>query len=84
MVVGISQDDVASHKAFSDKFNLPFRLLADTENKVRKLFGVRRDFLGFTPGRETFMVNQKGVITSIYNSPFEVETHVDKALNAFD
>lgn len=84
LVVGISQDDIESHRAFAEKYNLPFKILSDTENKVRKLFGVRKDFLGFLPGRETYMVNQKGLITSIYNSQFEAGAHVDQALVAFD
>ena len=39
-VVGISSDDVASHKSFAEKYHLPFTLLSDTKGEVRKLFGV--------------------------------------------
>ena len=38
IVIGISADSAASHKKFEEKYNLPFILLADIDNKVRKLF----------------------------------------------
>jgi peroxiredoxin Q/BCP len=39
-VIGVSHDDVAAQKAFKEKYNLPFTLLADTESAVIKAFGV--------------------------------------------
>jgi peroxiredoxin Q/BCP len=39
-VFGVSADDVAKQKAFQTKYRLPFRLLADTEQKVIGAFGV--------------------------------------------
>ncbi len=38
-IIGVSTDDVADQKAFKEKYNLPFTLLADTEKKVMKAFG---------------------------------------------
>ena len=38
-VIGVSADSVESHKAFAEHYNLPFTLLSDVENKVRKLYG---------------------------------------------
>ena len=43
-VVGISLDDVASHKEFSDKYNLPFVILADEGGAVADSYGVLRDY----------------------------------------
>ena len=39
-VVGISRDSLKSHDNFKAKFNLPFALLSDAEEKVCNLFGV--------------------------------------------
>jgi peroxiredoxin len=38
-VIGISGDDAVSHKAFAKKYRLPFTLLSDEGNKVRKEWG---------------------------------------------
>ena len=65
-VIGISSDDVASHKKFADKYNLPFTLLADIDKKVRQLFGVPNSVLGLIPGRVTYVINAKGYITYIF------------------
>jgi len=82
IVVGISSDNVASHKKFSEKYQLPFRLLADTDKKVRKRFGVPRSVLGLLPGRVTYIVNNKGIITYIFNSQFGAQKHIDEAIKA--
>ena len=77
-VIGISADSVQSHIKFTTKFNLPFILLSDTDKKLRKLFGVENDFL-FIPGRQTFVIDNNGVILFIFNS-MQGKIHVDKAL----
>jgi peroxiredoxin Q/BCP len=43
-VVGISLDDVDSHKEFSDKYKLPFVILADEGGAVADSYGVLRDY----------------------------------------
>jgi len=67
VVVGISADSEKSHLRFADKYKLPFTLLADTKNKVRRLFKVENK-LFFLPGRETFIVDPKGKIIMTFNS----------------
>lgn len=70
-VVGISADSVKSHAKFVEKYQLPFRVLADTEKEVVKLYGVwgpkkfmGREFLGIQ--RMSFLVNPDGVIAKVY------------------
>ena len=46
-VLGVSGQSVESHKSFATHHNLPFILLSDENNKVRKLYGVPSIF-GFT------------------------------------
>jgi peroxiredoxin Q/BCP len=81
-IVGISGDSVESHKNFAEKYNLPFTLLADSNNEVRKLFGVPGSLFGAIPGRVTYVVNKKGVVIQIYNSMIKAENHIDVALKA--
>jgi len=39
VVLGISPDDAASHKAFSEKYKLPFTLLSDPDKKIMAKYG---------------------------------------------
>ncbi|CAE6722129.1 peroxiredoxin [Candidatus Nitrotoga fabula] len=66
-VVGISRDSIQSHENFKAKFNLPFLLLADTEETVCKQFGVIK--LKTLYGkqvrsieRSTFVIDQEGIL----------------------
>ncbi|GAB4838083.1 hypothetical protein Ancab_027614 [Ancistrocladus abbreviatus] len=79
-VVGISGDDASSHKAFAKKYRLPFTLLADEGNKVRKEWGVPSDLFGALPGRQTYVLDKNGVVQLIYNNQFQPEKHIDETL----
>lgn len=77
-VIGISSDSVQSHLQFKSKFKLPFILLSDHDKKLRKLFGVANDFF-IVPGRQTFVVDQHGIIILVFNS-MSGKIHIEKAL----
>ncbi len=79
LVIGISADSVASHKKFEQKYNLPFILLADTENEVRRLFGVPKSIL-VLPGRVTYIIDKNGIVQYVFNSQFDAEKHIEIAL----
>lgn len=79
-VVGISADGPESHKAFAKKYRLPFTLLSDEGNKIRKEWGVPGDFFGSLPGRETYVIDKKGVVQLVYNNQFQPEKHIDETL----
>ncbi|KAF2304151.1 hypothetical protein P3X46_019647 [Hevea brasiliensis] len=79
-VVGISGDDPSSHKAFAKKYRLPFTLLSDEGNKIRKEWGVPADLFGALPGRQTYVLDKKGVVQLIYNNQFQPEKHIDETL----
>lgn len=66
-VVGVSLDDVASHKDFADKYHLPFPLLADREHKVAETYGVLTKLgpLRFA-SRQTFIIDPQGKIARHY------------------
>jgi len=70
-VLGISPDDVDSHKKFCKKMGIPYTLLADTNKEVSKKFGVwgkkkfmGREYMGIV--RSTFLVNEKGKVFKVY------------------
>lgn len=69
-VLGVSPDTEAKHLKFIAKYELPFHLLADTDNKVAKDYGVwveksmyGRKYMGIA--RTTFIVNEEGTIDSV-------------------
>jgi peroxiredoxin Q/BCP len=77
-VLGVSGQSVESHKSFASHYGLPFILLADVENKVRKLYDVPAT-MGFLPGRVTYIIDRKGVVRHIFVSQTQVERHVEEA-----
>ncbi|EER88006.1 hypothetical protein BDA96_10G087700 [Sorghum bicolor] len=79
-VIGISGDDAASHKAFAQKYRLPFTLLSDEGNRVRKEWGVPADLFGTLPGRQTYVLDKQGVVQYIYNNQFQPEKHIGETL----
>jgi len=63
-VVGVSIDDVASHKEFADEHSLPFPLLADTQAELAAAFGIEKR-MGMLP-RVSFLIDAEGVIRAVY------------------
>jgi peroxiredoxin Q/BCP len=79
-VVGVSVDDVESHKAFADKHRLPFVLLADTDGKMAEAYGVLRDWkLLQIAARESFIIGPDGVIVRHYED-VDPDTHTQDVL----
>ncbi|MGJ5673379.1 MAG: peroxiredoxin [Nostochopsis sp.] len=78
-VIGISGDSPESHQRFANKHQLPFTLLSDTNNEIRKLYGVPAT-LGLLPGRVTYVIDQNGVVRQIFNSQLNIKGHVEEAL----
>ena len=66
-IVGVSYDDVKSHKDFSDTYEMPFVLLADEDKVLSKALGVDRLFPWPHASRQTFIVDPKGVIVKHYS-----------------
>ncbi len=70
-ILGVSPDDVDSHKKFCVKMKIPYTLLADSDKVLSKKFGVwgkkkfmGREYMGIV--RSTFLVNEKGKIFKVY------------------
>jgi thioredoxin-dependent peroxiredoxin len=79
-VLGVSGQNVESHKGFASHYGLPFLLLSDVDNRVRQLYGVPTT-MGIIPGRVTYIIDKKGVVRHIFNSQYQPEKHVQEALD---
>jgi peroxiredoxin Q/BCP len=67
VVVGVSVDDVDSHKSFCTKEGLNFKLLADSNHAVVQMYGSLMEYRGMTlAARNTFLIDPTGVIKKVY------------------
>ena len=85
-VIGVSPDDVESHKKFKNKFQLPFTLLADPKHTIIEKYGVwgEKNLYGHKHmgiHRTTFMIDEKGVIKKIFRRPRN-KAHAEEILKA--
>jgi peroxiredoxin Q/BCP len=64
VVYGVSTQDAASHKAFIDKYELPFPLVVDPSGAVAKAFGV--PLRGGMAARQSFLIGADGTIKKIW------------------
>lgn len=71
-VVGVSVDDTLSHKAFAEKYSLPFPLLADAKAEVATQYGALSNWLVVKLAkRYTFLIDPAGRVAKLY---LEVDT----------
>ena len=75
-IIGISADSIANHQKFAKNFYIYYNLLSDYKKKVRKLFGVPKNFFGLLPGRVTYIFNPNGKLLKIINSQFDINSHI--------
>ena len=84
-ILGISPDTEKRHQTFIEKFDLPFPLLADTEQEMLKAYGVwgpksfmGKDYIGVH--RTTFLIDEKGKISEVI-SKVKTKEHAAQILN---
>lgn len=84
-VLGVSTDSQASHRTFADKYELPFRLLADTDRQLVEAYGVwqeksnyGRTYMGIV--RTTFVIDEQGIITDIIGK-IDTKNHAKQLLD---
>ncbi|MGH8300715.1 MAG: redoxin domain-containing protein, partial [Steroidobacteraceae bacterium] len=73
-VAGVSPQDPKSHRAFREKYKLPFILLADVDRFVIKMYGVQGPF-GFGVRRATFLIDQARYVQDIVVADFRIGQH---------
>src|SRR5712672_3577271 len=84
IIFGVSVDDAKSHRAFIDKFSLPFPLLSDPDKKIVEAYGVwvEKSMYGKTymgTERSTFIIGPDGKLRAVLRK-VKPEEHVDALL----
>jgi peroxiredoxin Q/BCP len=85
-VFGVSRDNMKSHDDFKEKLELPFELIADTEEKMCHMFGVVKNKIMYGKKvkgieRSTFLVGADGLLVQEWRG-LKVPGHVDEVLKA--
>ena len=80
-VVGISPQDVESHRKFRDKYELPFTLLSDPNKEVIKLYDVDGMF-GVGVQRATFLISPDRTIQDAVIANVRISRHAEFIENA--
>lgn len=84
-VLGVSVDDPKSHAKFREKYDLPFTLLADTEKKVVKDYGVWVEKINYGKkywgtARTTFLIDADGNILHVFEH-VKPDDHAEEVLS---
>ena len=84
VILGVSPDDVHSHRAFAEKFALPFPLLADADHAIAEAYGAwkektnyGRTYLGIE--RTTFVIDKSGIVRKVFPR-VKVDQHAEAVL----
>lgn len=85
-IVGVSRDSLQSHERFTAKYDLPFPLIADTDEKLCRQFDVIREKKMFGKPvmgveRSTFLLDADGRVVREWRK-VRVPGHVDEVLDA--
>ncbi|MBL8348871.1 MAG: peroxiredoxin [Burkholderiaceae bacterium] len=86
VLFGVSRDNMASHEKFRQNLELPFELIADTEEKLCHMFGVVKNKIMYGKKvkgieRSTFLIDANGVLRAEWRG-IKVAGHVDEVLKA--
>jgi len=85
-VIGVSPDSEERHKKFIEKFDLPFKLIPDTEKTILNNFGVwgEKKMYGKTymgVHRTTFIIDEKGKVIKIFPK-VKTKEHYEQIMKA--
>ena len=84
--MGVSPDDLESHRKFKEKHQLPYRLLVDEDHRLADAFGIWKEktmyglkYMGVE--RTTVIINREGKIARIFPS-VKIPGHVQEVEDA--
>ena len=87
-IFGVSKDSLKSHDGFKDKFNFPFELISDPDEKICKLFDVIKEknmygkkYMGIE--RSTFLIGPDGKLLKEWRK-VKVKGHVAEVISSID
>ena len=83
-LLGVSPDDLESHRKFRDKYQLNFPLLIDKDHKVAEKYGAWREKnmygkVSMGIQRSTFLIDQEGKVAKVWKR-VSVDGHDEKVL----
>ena len=86
VVLGVSPDALKSHEKFTEKYELPFSLLLDTDKKIILAYGVwgPKKFMGKSYDgvfRTTFVIDENGIIEKVFTK-VDTKNHTEQILEA--
>ena len=86
MVMGISPDDIDSHRKFKQKYELPYKLLVDEDHRLAEAFGIWKEkslygkkYMGIE--RTTVILDEKGRVARIFPK-VQIPGHVEEVERA--
>jgi thioredoxin-dependent peroxiredoxin len=69
VILGVSADTGPSHRAFAEKYHLPFSLLPDPDHRIIEAYGVKQiPLLGYA-SRVTFLIDRAGIVRKVITDP---------------
>lgn len=87
-IVGVSPDSEKSHQRFIDKHQLPFRLIADTDNAIATAYGtwglkkfMGREYMGII--RTTFVIDANGIIEKVFRK-VDTKRHFEQIVDSYN
>jgi peroxiredoxin Q/BCP len=80
-VYAVSGGDPQTHARFKERYELPFRMVADVDGRIVRAFGVQL-FGGLLPliSRATFVVDKAGIVRGVFVRQLRFKDHVKEAL----
>jgi peroxiredoxin Q/BCP len=75
-LAGVSPQTPESHRAFREKYKLPFTLLADVDKFVIRMYDVQGPF-GFGVRRATYLIDQARYIRAAMLADFRIGEHAE-------
>jgi len=75
-IVGVSVDDVSSHRKFTEKYHLPFILVSDADKRISTAYGALKDPGTYT-NRVTFLIQKGGRVAKIFPK-VDVSKHTEE------
>jgi len=86
VVFGVSRDSIKSHENFKDKYDFPFQLISDPDEKICNIFDVIKEksmygkkYMGIE--RSTFLIDTKGKLVKEWRK-VKVKGHVQDVINS--
>lgn len=84
MVVGVSYDSEATHRAFIEKHRLPFPLISDKGKSISRMYGTADRLGGLISGakRVTYVIDKEGIIRRVLHHEILIQKHIEGVLES--